>query len=128
MRILIADDNLDAAESLALVLDQANHLTQVAHDGVSALALAETFRPQIALLDIGLPGMTGHELARQLRARPWGASMRLIAVTGWGQESDRLKSTEAGFDEHLTKPVDPDQLLLSIATYVAESRVAASTT
>jgi PAS domain S-box-containing protein len=122
MRILIADDNIDGAEALALILEQANHLTRVAHDGVSALTLAETFRPQIALLDIGLPDMTGLELARQIRARSWGLSMRLIAVTGWGQESDRRKSTEAGFDEHLTKPVDPDQLLMSIAACAVESQ------
>lgn len=121
MRILIADDNIDGAEALALVLEQANHLTRVAHDGVSALTLAELFRPQIALLDIGLPDMTGLELARQMRARSWGVSMRLIAVTGWGQESDRRKTTEAGFDEHLTKPVDPDQLLIRIAGYAADA-------
>jgi DNA-binding response OmpR family regulator len=122
LRILIADDNIDAAQALALVLEQADHSTRVAHDGVSALKLAETFRPQIALLDIGLPDMTGLELARQIRARSWGVSMRLIAVTGWGQESDRRKSTEAGFDEHLTKPVDPDHLLISIAACAADSQ------
>jgi signal transduction histidine kinase/ActR/RegA family two-component response regulator len=125
VRILIADDNIDAAESLALILELAKHSPRVAHDGASALALAETFHPQIALLDIGLPDMTGLDLARQIRARSWGSSMRLIAVTGWGQESDRRKSTEAGFDEHLTKPVDPDQLLLRIAAYAAESQGAA---
>jgi PAS domain S-box-containing protein len=124
VRILIADDNIDGAEALALVLEQASHLTQVAHDGVSALTLAEIFRPQIALLDIGLPDMTGLELARQIRARSWGVSMRLIAVTGWGQESDRRQSTDAGFDEHFTKPVDPDQLLLSIAACAPESQSA----
>jgi PAS domain S-box-containing protein len=124
MRVLIADDNIDGAQALALVLEQSNHLTRVAHDGASALTLAEIFRPQIALLDIGLPDMTGLDLARQIRARPWGVCMRLIAVTGWGQESDRRKSTEAGIDEHLTKPVDPDQLLISIAAYAAESHSA----
>jgi DNA-binding response OmpR family regulator len=111
-----------AAEALAIFLDHADHSTRVAHDGISALAIAESFRPQIALLDIGLPDMTGLELARQIRAQSWGTSMRLIAVTGWGQESDRRKSAEAGFDEHSTKPVDPDQLLISIAAHAAESQ------
>lgn len=125
MRILIADDNVDGADSLAQVLEQADYSTRVAYDGVSALALAETFRPQIALLDIGLPSMSGLELARRIRAQSWGASVRLIAVTGWAQENDRRKSVEAGFDEHFTKPVDPDQLLVSIAGYAPSSSGAA---
>jgi DNA-binding response OmpR family regulator len=117
IRILIADDNVDGADALAQVLEYADYATHVAYDGISALSLAETFRPHIALLDIGLPHITGLELARRLRAQSWGTSMRLIAVTGWGQDSDRRKSAEAGFDEHMTKPVDPDQLLTSIAGY-----------
>jgi len=113
--VLIVDDNIDAATSLSYVLTLARYRTAVAHDGKRALEIAETLKPAIVLLDIGLPGMSGHEVARRLRAAPWGRDLRMIAVTGWGQESDRAKSLEAGFDAHLTKPIDPEMLLEHIA-------------
>jgi signal transduction histidine kinase len=118
VRVLIVDDNVDAATSLSYVLALAGYDTAVAHDGNRALELAETMRPAIVLLDIGLPGMSGYEVARRLRAAPWGRDLRLIAVTGWGHESDRAKSLEAGFDAHLTKPIDPELLLQHIAQAV----------
>jgi PAS domain S-box-containing protein len=115
VRVLILDDNVDAATSLSYVLALAGYHTAVAHDGKRALEIAETLRPSIALLDIGLPGMSGHDVARRLRAAPWAGDLRLIAVTGWGRESDRAKSLEAGFEAHLTKPIDPEMLLRQIA-------------
>jgi len=113
--VLIVDDNVDAATSLSYVLALAGYQTAVAHDGKRALELAEKLHPSVVLLDIGLPSMSGHEVARRLRVAPWGQDMRLIAVTGWGHESDRAKSLEAGFDAHLTKPIDPEMLLRHIA-------------
>jgi CheY-like chemotaxis protein/anti-sigma regulatory factor (Ser/Thr protein kinase) len=109
-RILIADDNRDAAESLAMLLEMAGHEVRVAHLGKAALSVAQMFRPDTALLDIGMPDMSGYEVAESLRREPWAAGMRLIALTGWGQDSDRRRALEAGFDYHLIKPVDPDQL------------------
>lgn len=118
VRVLIVDDNVDAATSLSYVLALAGYQTSVAHDGKRALDLAETLRPSVVLLDIGLPSMSGHEVAKQLRATPWGKDLPLIAVTGWGHERDRVKSLEAGFDAHLTKPIDPALLLQHIARAV----------
>ena len=109
-RILVADDNPDAAESLAMTLRLMGHEVEVAHDGRQALAIAGIYHPELALLDIGMPELNGYELARQIRAESWGASLTLVAVTGWGQEEDRRRALEAGFDEHLTKPVDPARL------------------
>ncbi len=111
-RILVVDDNVDAANSLAKLLSRIyGQEVRVAHDGPSALGLVEGFQPEIVLLDIGLPGMDGHEVARRLRARPDFERTLLVALTGWGQETDRQKSREAGFDRHLVKPVDPVTLL-----------------
>lgn len=83
----------------------------MAFDGQAALELAEEFRPELAFLDIGLPKLDGHEVARRIRRETWGKSMRLVALTGWGQEGDRKKSSEAGFDAHLVKPVHHDDLM-----------------
>ena len=106
-RILVVDDNVDAARSLAKVLTVLHAQdVEVAHDGLSALEKAEAFRPQIVLLDIGLPGMSGHEVGQRLRCRPWFEGCLLVAITGWGQEKDRATSQAAGFDYHLVKPVD----------------------
>lgn len=110
-RILVVDDNTDSAEALALLLRLKGHETQVAGDGAEALSAAGNFRPDVALLDVGLPVMSGHEVARRIRAEPWGKEMILIALTGWGQEEDRRKSAEVGFDHHLVKPVDVPGLL-----------------
>jgi CheY-like chemotaxis protein len=104
------DDNKDAADSLAMLLELSGHEVRVAYGGRVALTLAQTFRPNVALLDIGMPEMNGYELAKTLRQMPWAASIRLIALTGWGQEDDRQQALFAGFDGHLTKPVDPDMV------------------
>ncbi|MEP7051647.1 MAG: ATP-binding protein [Pseudomonadota bacterium] len=109
-RVLIVDDNGDAAELLAYAMNAFGCETQIAHDGPSALALVESFCPELGLLDIGLPGMDGYELARRIRNRPNAGPMHLVAVTGYGQKSDIEQALAAGFDEHLTKPVDILQL------------------
>ncbi|MCP5360142.1 MAG: PAS domain-containing protein [Sinobacteraceae bacterium] len=114
-RLLVVDDNHDAADSLAAMLRLAGHAVQVAYDGASAMALAETARPDVILLDLGMPQTSGYDVARWVRRQPWGSSLRLIALTGWGQTEDRRRTREAGFDHHLTKPVDPDQLIAVLA-------------
>ncbi|MBA3476919.1 MAG: PAS domain-containing protein [Lautropia sp.] len=109
-RILVVDDNLDAAASLSMLLELDGHLTATAYDGQRALELARSFEPQVILLDIGLPLLNGYEVARRIREQPWGEDITLIAVTGWGQEQDRQQAVAAGFDHHLTKPLDPSRL------------------
>jgi two-component system CheB/CheR fusion protein len=116
-RILVVDDNRDAATSLATLLGLLGNETRLAHDGPAALETAHLFRPEVVFLDIGLPGMDGYEVARQLRARPELSGVVLAALTGWGQEEDRRRALEAGFHHHLTKPADPavlQQLLASL--------------
>lgn len=110
LRILIADDNKDAADTLASLLQLNGHITHVAHDGREALQIAETAVPDIAFLDIGMPGLSGYEVAQKLRQSDAGKKMLLIAVTGWGTEEDRARSEAAGFDHHLTKPVHSTML------------------
>ncbi|WP_121968563.1 PAS domain-containing protein [Leptolyngbya sp. BC1307] len=110
-RILIVDDNEDSALSLAMLFEITGDETQTAHDGLAAIEAAADSRPDVVLLDIGLPGLNGYEAARAIREQPWGQNMILIALTGWGQPEDRRKSTEAGFDAHMVKPIDHDDLL-----------------
>jgi PAS domain S-box-containing protein len=114
VRILIVDDNVDAANSLSYLLRSVGYKPHIAYDGRSAIEMAEILQPSVVLLDLGLPHMSGREVARHLRALPWGRSILLIAVTGWGGADDLQRSREAGFDEHLTKPVDPDLLISHI--------------
>ena len=109
-RVLIADDNKDAADSLATLLQMGGHEVRVVYNGRAALALAQSFRPDVALLDIGMPELSGYEIATLLRGEPWGTTIRLLALTGWGQDGDRQRAKEAGFDLHLTKPIDVDAL------------------
>ncbi len=109
-RILIADDNHDALESLAQLLQLAGHEVHQAGDGLHALALAAEVRPELMLLDIGMPGLDGYEVAQRVRGLEWGGSTMLVAVTGWGQDSDRRRSREAGFDAHWVKPLDAHKL------------------
>jgi CheY-like chemotaxis protein len=104
--ILVVDDNRDAADTLALLLESHGAVTRVVYDGEAALAELDVFTPDTVLLDLGMPGMDGLEVARRLRADPSRAGLRIVALTGWGQESDRRRTREAGFDHHLTKPVD----------------------
>lgn len=110
-RILIVDDNKDSADSLALLLQITGNKIYMAHDGIEAIDAIEEHRPEVALLDIGLPKLDGHEVCRHVRQQPWGKDIVMIALTGWGQEDDRRKSEEAGFNGHLVKPVDYDKLL-----------------
>ena len=105
-RILVVDDNVDHADSLSMLLSIDGHDVHSAHDGVEALEAAERFRPEVVLLDLGLPRLDGFDTCRRLREQSWGKSMLLVAITGWGQDIDRLKSSEAGFDHHLVKPID----------------------
>ena len=109
-RILVVDDNYDSALSLAMMLSIMGHETRTAHDGETAVETAETFLPEVVLLDIGLPKLNGYEVAQRIRERPWGASMFLIAVTGWGQDEDRQRSSEVGLNVHMVKPVEPSEL------------------
>jgi CheY-like chemotaxis protein len=105
-RILIADDNPDVLESFEVMLRMLGHEVQTAADGVEVLAKAAEFRPEVVVLDIGMPKLDGLETARRLRQQPWGRNVVLIAVTGWGNEKDKRHSAEAGFNIHLVKPVD----------------------
>ena len=109
-KVLIADDNRDAAESLAVLLRMDGHEVSIAYDGPQALAMLVQGRPEVALLDIGMPGLNGYEVAKRVRHGPLGRGITLIAVTGWGQDRDKAQAREAGFDHHFTKPVDPGRL------------------
>jgi CheY-like chemotaxis protein len=109
-RILVVDDNLDSANTLALLLKLAGNQTATAHDGEAAVAHADAFKPDVILLDIGLPKLNGYDACRAIRQQPRGKEIMIIALTGWGQDEDRRKSQEAGFDAHLIKPVDHQEL------------------
>ena len=110
-RILVADDNRDSAESVATLLQLDGHSVRVAYDGEEALRMAEAGWPQVLLLDVGMPRLSGYQVAKRVRAHPWGRDLVLIAATGWGQEEDRRRSMESGFDAHLVKPVDLEALM-----------------
>jgi CheY-like chemotaxis protein len=114
--ILIADDNQDALESLALMLRLEGHEVHCASDGEEALVLAGQRRPEIVVLDVGMPKLDGCEVARRIRAESWGRHAVLVALTGWGQDADRKRSREAGFDMHLVKPVDPATICNMLVT------------
>lgn len=109
-RILVVDDNHDGATSLARLLQRLGHEVTLAHDGLGAVERAEAFRPDAILLDVGLPDVDGREVARRIRAEPWGRHTLLIAATGWGNADERRRSIEAGFDHHLVKPMDLTEL------------------
>ena len=122
--MLIADDNVDFAMSLEAILKALGHDVRVTHDGLAALEVAPQFAPEIAFLDIGLPGRNGYDLARSLRQSRQTAACRLIAVTGWGQEEDRRRSHEAGFELHLVKPVEPQQIIDIVAAKAPDRETA----
>ncbi len=115
MRVLVVDDNVDAAAMLHAYLSELGHEPAIAHDGVAALELVGTFKPEVAVLDIGLPVMDGYELARRLREQLGPETLRLIAMTGYGQDADRARAAEAGFDHHLVKPVALEMLTALLA-------------
>jgi len=125
LRILVVDDNKDSASTLSMLLGLDGNQTRAAYDGLEAVQAAEQFRPHVILLDIGLPGISGHEACRRIRAQPWGKTMVIVALTGWGQEEDRQKSNDAGFNAHMVKPVDRgviNQLLAELLPSPVSSR------
>ncbi len=115
-RILVVDDNRDSASTLAILLRLMGNVTKTANDGAEAVEAASDFRPDVVLLDIGLPILDGYEACRRIRQQPGGAEMVMVAVTGWGQDEDRARSSEAGFDHHLVKPVDQATLAEILAS------------
>src|SRR5688572_9178531 len=120
-KILVVDDSPDSALSMAMMLAIMGHDTRTAHDGESAVRSAETFLPDVVLLDIGLPKLNGYEVAQRIRGQAWGRSMFLIAVTGWGQDEDRQRSSEVGLNLHMVKPVEPSALEKLLATLPGNS-------
>jgi CheY-like chemotaxis protein len=111
MKVLVVDDNHDAATSLSMLVSLLGHDVRTGFDGVQALDLAGEFHPDLVLLDLGMPRMDGYEACRKLREQPWGAEAVVVAVTGWGRDDDRRKTQLAGFDQHLVKPVAPDAIV-----------------
>jgi len=124
-RILVADDNRDAVSSLATLLALVGNEVRTAHDGFEAVQAAASFRPDVVLLDLGMPRLNGYEACRQLREQPGGDRLLLIALTGWGQDDDRRRTREAGFDAHLVKPVELSQLTNLFASIGSSSLRAA---
>ncbi|MEO8856032.1 MAG: response regulator [Burkholderiaceae bacterium] len=114
-QVLVVDDNQDSADSMSELLGLLGFATAVAYDGIEGLARVRELRPRVAILDLGMPGMSGLELARHVRCEDWGRDMLLIALSGWGREHDRQQSASAGFDHHFVKPVDLDALAHVIA-------------
>jgi CheY-like chemotaxis protein len=114
-RVLVVDDNLDAAQMMAAFLEMSGHRTAMANTGRDALLEAHRFQPDVVLLDIGLPDISGYEVAREIRALPGAGAATVIAVTGWGQSEDLRRAREAGIDFHVVKPADPEELLRLLA-------------
>ena len=117
---MIADDNRDSADSLALLLKIMGNEVGTAYDGEQAVEAAAALRPEVVVLDLGMPKLNGYEACRRIREQPWGQGMFLIALTGWGQEEDRHRTAEAGFNQHMVKPVDPDVLMKLLASLSSE--------
>jgi CheY-like chemotaxis protein len=115
-RVLVVDDNHDSADSLAALLRMMGNEVSTAYDGGQAVEIAAALRPEVVLLDIGMPVLDGFEACRRIREQPWGRAIHLIALTGWGQHEDRRRSQEAGFDAHLVKPVDAEDLIRAVAS------------
>jgi CheY-like chemotaxis protein len=120
-RVLVVDDNKDSALTLAMILRIMGHEAQTAHDGLEAIQLAETFRPEVIFLDIGMPKLNGYDTCRHIRQQPWGTSIVIVALTGWGQAEDYRRSKDAGFNHHLVKPVKPPVLRQVLAELPAPS-------
>jgi CheY-like chemotaxis protein len=116
LRVLVVDDNVDAAQSLALLLEASGHEVRIAHTGPTALEAALDYRPNVALLDIGLPKMDGYEVAKRIRQQPFLQDVVLVAMTGYGQDTDRQRSQEVGFNAHLIKPADFSKVQQILAT------------
>ena len=121
-KVMVVDDNRDAADTLSLVLRMSGHEVLVGHSGKDALELGSREHPNVVILDIGMPDMTGYDAARRIRREAWGRQVLLVAVTGWGQEDDKEKARAAGFDQHLTKPIDPDHLERVLTAFLASDK------
>ncbi|HYN10321.1 MAG TPA: response regulator [Vicinamibacterales bacterium] len=117
-KILVADDDQDSAESLAMLFQLMGHEVRAAQNGLAAVDLAETFRPDLIVLDIGMPGLDGYEVCRRIRRHEWGQAIVIAALTGWARDEDKGRSQQAGFNHHLVKPVDPKALedLIALVT------------
>jgi CheY-like chemotaxis protein len=120
-RVLVVDDSRDAAMSLGMMLKLMGNEVRTAHDGFEALEVAAVFRPDLILLDIGMPRLNGHETARRIREQPWGKGVVLVALTGWGQDEDRRRSEEVGFNSHMVKPIEPSALEKLLANLLAKT-------
>lgn len=123
MRILIIDDHPDTADAISMLLDSLGHETHAAYTGRAGLAAVESFRPDLVILDIGLPDLSGYEVARAIRARPGGGRIHVVAATGWGTPEDRVLALAAGFDQHQLKPIDLPKLVAVIAAAAARIRL-----
>jgi len=121
LRVLVVDDHADGATSMCRLLRVLGYDARQASDGLEGLGAAAEFRPDVVLLDIAMPRLSGYEVARRLRAEPWGKQILLIAVTGWGQDSDKQRATDAGFDLHLTKPVAVAELTRALSSVAASA-------
>jgi CheY-like chemotaxis protein len=121
-KVLIADDNRDAAQVFALVLQASGYGTCIAHSGIEALEVGQRERPEVVILDIGMPGMNGYDVAQRFRAEDWGRDALILAVTGWGHDEDRHRAKAAGFDHHFTKPADIESVLRIVAEFF-DSRI-----
>lgn len=122
-RVLLVDDNADSTEPLSLLLQARGHETRVAVEGIEAITVADDFQPHCVVLDLGLPGIDGYEVARRLRERPYGAELTLVALTGWAGKDVRAKAAAAGFDYHLVKPVNWEELEHIVTAEGAQSRL-----
>jgi CheY-like chemotaxis protein len=122
MKVLVADDNRDAALSLGALLEMSDHEVLIAHDGEEALRTARQSMPDAMILDIGMPLLTGDQVARAVRSEPWGARTFLVAVTGWGEPEDKERASAAGFDHHLTKPIDIDVIERLLGDFAAQRK------
>jgi CheY-like chemotaxis protein len=122
MKVLVADDNRDAALSLGALLEMSGHEVLIANDGEEALQTARQALPDALILDIGMPRLTGDQVARAVRGEPWGERVFLVAVTGWGEPEDKQRAGAAGFDHHLTKPIDLDVLERLLVDFAARRR------
>ena len=121
LRLLVVDDLKDGADSMAALLGIMGYEVHTSYDAEDALRAVEALRPDVVLLDIGMPDIDGHEVCARIRSQSWGGSIVLIAVSGWGQESDRRRSARAGFNMHLVKPVDPDALLRIVRDVMSQN-------
>jgi CheY-like chemotaxis protein len=122
LRILVIDDNRDAADTLAMLLQAMGHSVNTVYDGAAALTVAQSLRPSLIFLDIGMPNMSGYEVAQAIRTMYWDKAPVLVAITGWGQEADRERAAAAGFDRHYVKPVSEEQLRDVLAATVESQR------